>query len=240
MLTTLLPGLEYTAYLTSHSSTNGDSPLLSPQFIIKIPAEHEPSPRGTPRRTDLEDLIAKDAEKPWYQTLRFRAYLVLVVIAILIIVCCAGLAAICSSKYYDWTKQSAERRRRTASIGGASSGKLSNASSRLSLNSVGSGSRPPPIEAEYLIRPNALGLPIRDHRHKKTALDMKGGPQGYRPRGERRVRRMLKDPQFTKKIRELNKDPTGTGKSWAQLMEEMKQEQVEEVRILFDLFWGKR
>lgn len=37
LLSALIPGIEYTAYITSHSSTKGDSPLMSPTFTMKLP-----------------------------------------------------------------------------------------------------------------------------------------------------------------------------------------------------------
>lgn len=84
-------------------------------------------------------------------------------------------------------------------------------------------------ERESLI-PTYAELPLhRESKHKKNLLDMKGGPQGYRPRDKRKMERALKDPLFTRKARELNNDPTGLGKSLAEVMQDLKKAQEEEV-----------
>lgn len=57
------------------------------------------------------DLLAADANLPWYKTLRFRAYFVLAIIGMLIILCFAGLAALISGKYFDWSHRAKEQRR---------------------------------------------------------------------------------------------------------------------------------
>lgn len=115
-------------------------------------------------------------------------------------------------------------------MGGISSGRASNASSRLSLNSIGSGSRVPAAsEQEHLI-PNLYGLPYRESKHKKNLLDMKGGPHGYKPKGHQANR--LDDPAFKQKVREVNKDPTGLGKPWNEILDDLKRTQEEEVSFL--------
>lgn len=119
MISNLVPGLEYTAFLTSHSKTKGESSLMSQPFSFHInPLKPLPT-RSQPQEYDkVKELMAADAHKPFYQTLRFKAYAILAIIAIFIIVCCAGLAAIISMKYYDYFQSpEAKERRRKKKVG---------------------------------------------------------------------------------------------------------------------------
>jgi hypothetical protein len=213
---------------------------MSQQFTFKIPPSKLPLIKTKPEKVDkIKQLIEADANRPWYQTLRFKAYVLLIVIGLLIVGCCSAVAAFAGLKYYDWfqSPRAIERRRKqqlkkSTSIGMISSGRASNASSRLSLNSIGSGSRiPVSQESENLIPSNTYGLPMyRESKHKKNALDMRGGPQGYRPKSSCKAEKILQDPLFKKKIIEVNKDPSGQGKPFIEFWEDVKKEQAEEVR----------
>jgi hypothetical protein len=89
---------------------------------------------------------------------------------------------------------------------------------------VASGS----AEQEHLI-PNLYGLPHRESKHKKNLLDLKGGPHGYRPKGHHD--NILNDPKFKQKVQEVNKDPTGLGKPWNEILADLKKTQEEEVSL---------
>ncbi|KAI6240248.1 hypothetical protein M3Y99_00482400 [Aphelenchoides fujianensis] len=145
------------------------------------------------------------------------------------------------------------RKKKRAVPSGLSSGRLSAASSRLSLHSLTGDSHPAgsqPSSARHALNGLIAWAKRKTKRDSiETAgycasddddgprlsivprpavlpqLDPKGGPQGYRPRGQRRVRRMIKDPEFKSKIKEMNADPSGIGKTWREMLDEMKEAQ---------------
>lgn len=86
---------------------------MSQPFSFRIPYPKPLPTKAKPEEYDkVKDLLAADATRPWYQTLRFKAYLVLAIVAFLIVVCAAGCAALISMKYYDWFQSPAAKERR--------------------------------------------------------------------------------------------------------------------------------
>lgn len=155
-----------------------------------------------------------------------------------LLVCCAGVTTLASSKYYDWFRspEAEERQRqrklkRTSSLSVVSSGRASVASSRLSLLSVGSGSRVPlDVEHQRLLPRKIHYLPShRQSKQERTLLDVKGGQHGHYSKARNKVDKISRESGFEDKVCELNKDPTGHGKTWTEVVDNLKREQDEEV-----------
>ncbi|CAD5211261.1 unnamed protein product [Bursaphelenchus xylophilus] len=235
---------EYAVYITSHSSLKGESPLKSEVVSAIVHPKSDKNhnvPQIDVQKTEWFDGIKvkeyreEDHRPKFYQSAHFREWVLIILVVLLTIAIIGTVAMIvyvqCGDRIFDKDDDD--------SFSGISSGRrtscgsrMSAASSSLSLKSNGSVNFPmssggimrPLYEREHLIgfnethEPPQLGL-------NNIILDSKGGPMGFREKRQKKVQKIMADPNFAKKLDDLNGDPTGMGKSFEEVLEDLANEQ---------------
>jgi len=195
----LRPGKNYYFSMFSHSPIFGDSRMRSEILQVKLPEDKD----GYIGEGDLDDDEDEKRKSTLYNITFYSAVVTVTLLMIFIVTSCCYFC--CFVRLRQWRgRQEQERIQRMRS----------NASSALTLKSEDSRDlelEAPPISATREILP-LLNLPPDPPGFEDLSKkDTKGPVGGPRPLGNKKFRRLMKDPEFLERIAELNRDPTGIG-----------------------------